>query len=358
MQDDETNRSGLVQEILRDREKGAARLVAERHGMLYAAAFSLCGDASMAEDLVFRTFERVLDRIATCRDESAFDAWMKAILRNEWLLSVRGSVVRATDAAGAPDEVESLADVTDGGADIRRAVDQDIVRRAIEDLPSDAREVLLLHYFMDMPVAQVARFLAMPVGTVKSRLHYARLALSHRLRVSGHKAALLVAALLLCGIGAWAAISGVLRVSGAPPDAVETPELRQRIVRETREALVAYYGELPPDPFAETARPDSATTQTNASMNPMNTATRTAALGAATALALGAPASGDGFFVSGWPVADPSHTAVSTATSLAADPAHDTSPPSALDARDRTTGLSGTTALRSDEYNGFMLIIR
>ena len=69
MQDDETNRFGLVQEILRDREKGAARLVAERHGMLYAAAVSLCGDASMAEDLVFRTFERVLDRIATCRDQ-------------------------------------------------------------------------------------------------------------------------------------------------------------------------------------------------------------------------------------------------------------------------------------------------
>ena len=73
----------IVQEILRDREAGAARLVAECREPLYAAAFSLCGDPAMAEDLVFRTFERVLDRIATCRDESAFTAWMKKMLRNE-----------------------------------------------------------------------------------------------------------------------------------------------------------------------------------------------------------------------------------------------------------------------------------
>ena len=86
---------------------------------------------------------------------------------------------------------------------------------------------------------------------------------------------------------------------------------------------------------------------------------RAASMGAAAALALaGASASGAGFFVAGWPVADPSHTAVSTATSIIADPAHNTSPPCALEARDRTIGLSGITALRSDKYCGFVLIVR
>ena len=67
----------IIQEILHDREAGATRLVAECRDSLYAAALSLCGDPAQAEDLVFRTFERVLDRVATCRDESAFEAWMK-----------------------------------------------------------------------------------------------------------------------------------------------------------------------------------------------------------------------------------------------------------------------------------------
>ena len=53
----------IAQEIQQDREKGAARLVAEYKERLYAAAFSLCGDATEAEDLVFRTFEQVLDKI-------------------------------------------------------------------------------------------------------------------------------------------------------------------------------------------------------------------------------------------------------------------------------------------------------
>ena len=86
---------------------------------------------------------------------------------------------------------------------------------------------------------------------------------------------------------------------------------------------------------------------------------RAASMGAAAALALaGASASGAGFFVAGWPVADPSHTAVSSTTSIFAGPARDTSSPCALDARGRTIGLSGTSAFRSDKYCGFVLIVR
>ena len=59
-------------------------------------------------------------------------------------------------------------------------VDGGIVRQVLERMPEDIREVLLLHYFMDMPVGKIAKFLAMPVDTVKSRLHYARIALAIR----------------------------------------------------------------------------------------------------------------------------------------------------------------------------------
>ena len=60
-------------------------------------------------------------------------------------------------------------------------VDSGIVRQVLERMPEDMREVLLLHYFMDMPVGKIAKFLTQPVGTIKSRLYYARVALAMRL---------------------------------------------------------------------------------------------------------------------------------------------------------------------------------
>ena len=71
----------IAQEIQRDREKGANRLVAEYRDRLYAAALSLCGDAIEAEDLVFRTFEQVIDKIDEYREEQAFYGWMFTINR-------------------------------------------------------------------------------------------------------------------------------------------------------------------------------------------------------------------------------------------------------------------------------------
>ena len=203
----------IVQEILRDREAGAARLIAECREPLYGAALSLCGDPVAAEDLVFRTFERVLDSIATCRDESAFTAWMKTILRNEWLMSVRGATVRNTVPAGSPSEVEHLAEPGDGCAAVMKAVDAALLRDAIEDLPEDMREAVVLRYFLGLPLLKTAKILTVPVGTVNSRLHYARLLLAAKLGVAARKSgvkAVLVAVALCALTAAGAAVAGAV----------------------------------------------------------------------------------------------------------------------------------------------------
>ena len=208
--------STIVQDILRDRESGAARLVAECKQPMYEAALALCGDHAMAEDLVFRTFERVLDRIATCRDESAFTAWMKSILRNEWLMSVRGAAVRNTTPAGLPSEVECMAEPDDGVEAVERSVDAALLRDAIDELPADMREAILLRYFMGLPLLKTAKILAVPVGTINSRLHYARKALAARLGIAAKKPgvkslliALALAALTAVGAAGIAAIRSV-----------------------------------------------------------------------------------------------------------------------------------------------------
>ena len=63
---------GIIEAIKKDRTAGAVRLVAEYKDRLYGAALGLCENASEAEDLVFRTFEQVIAKIDTYREDEAF----------------------------------------------------------------------------------------------------------------------------------------------------------------------------------------------------------------------------------------------------------------------------------------------
>lgn len=114
-----------MRDITEDREKGAARLVAEYKDRLYCDAFALCGEKSAAEDLVFKTFEQVLDKIEDCRDEQSFYAWMYAILRNYHLKSIPGRMVKNTVAVGAASDLEALDAMAERGSPDTRCSNPD-----------------------------------------------------------------------------------------------------------------------------------------------------------------------------------------------------------------------------------------
>ena len=210
---------GIIQEILQDREKGAVRLVSEYRERLYAVAIAHCNDATEAEDLVFRTFEQVLDKVETCGSEASFYSWMCAILRNFHRHSVRRPVNRNTEPVGGQTEIEPLMDpVTADG--IAAAIDSNILRQSIEQMSPKMREMLILHYFMDQPVSQIARYLMLPMGTVLSRLHYARRALARRLNAQLKKPA---AVLVVLGIAILCATAAVVGAISAGAE-LETPD--------------------------------------------------------------------------------------------------------------------------------------
>ena len=201
----------IAKEIQQDREKGAARLVAEYKERLYAAAFSLCGDTAEAEDLVFRTFEQVLDKIESYREEQAFYGWMYTILLNYYRMSLRRADRRNTVPAGDATEMEAVAAAAQGHP-AASAIDGETLRLAVAQLPPDKREVLILHYFMDQSVSKIAKMLSIADGTVMSRLHYARIALGQRLGAAMKKPTALLAAVALF-LAASAAVTVAL-VSG------------------------------------------------------------------------------------------------------------------------------------------------
>ena len=123
-------------------------------------------------------------------------------------------------------------------------------------------------------------------------------------------------------------------------------------------------GDSPPSP--STLNPSTSqllnisTTQQGASPVQSTTLKKAAALMGATALAAATPASADGyqFIVSGYPAANPSHSDVSSGTSLAVGALASTSASADLEARARTCDDSTGIALRSDEYNAMMIIFR
>ena len=202
----------IVEEIRNDREKGAKRLESEYRSGLMTLAMRICHNSSDAAELVNHTFAEVIANIDKYAEQSAFFGRMSKILVN---LHAKEKRRKSVDDIVYPGEVPEIADA-EAQEEIYRNLDHSLLRDAIDTLPEDIRKTLLLHYFMDMPVKDIARFLAIPNGTVMWRLHYARQMLAAKMGAAtekpGGKAVLL--ALLLCGITALGAAVWHLAVPG------------------------------------------------------------------------------------------------------------------------------------------------
>ncbi len=193
----------IVEEIRQDREKGAKRLAAEYQAGLLALACRFCHDPGDAEELVNRTFAAAVNGIDGFLAQSSFFTWMCQIM-----VHIHGNDNRRKSRENEvfPGDVPDLPDESSDGQ-VYRALDAALLRDAIETLPPDMKKTLMMHYFMDIPVAEIAKVLSVPTGTVKWRLHHARLALAAKLGAAAKKPggkALLVA-LALCGLTALGA---------------------------------------------------------------------------------------------------------------------------------------------------------
>ena len=200
---------GIANEILDDSEKGTERLFAEYGSRLTAAAFVLCGNEADAKDLVSETMDIAIRKLGSFRKESPLFEWLYGIMQNRYRHSMRRkSATNEIPVADLPDE--SIDGPVDGVAQIEQALDAGFLRDAVNALPAEMREAVILRYFMDMPLGQIAKFLSLPVGTIKSRLYYARVALAHRLGVAMKKpATALAAAFLLLAVSAAVVVGNV-----------------------------------------------------------------------------------------------------------------------------------------------------
>lgn len=149
---------------------------------LYRVALRLTGEPAAAEDLVQETMLRALRAWRSFQPGTNARAWLVTILRNQFINSWRAR--RRAPTAVAFDAIPELPDVGDPdpeGRFFRDLVDDEVLA-AVDALPDDFREVLVLSDMEGLPYAEIAVALGVPVGTVKSRLFRARRILQGRLR--------------------------------------------------------------------------------------------------------------------------------------------------------------------------------
>lgn len=149
-----------------------ARLVERHHSPLLGFLYRMTGgDRALAEDLVQEAFLRVLRAIGQYRYPRPFKPWLYAIAVNLARDYFKRADTRHNERPG--DDAPFWAELAGGAPPEEGVLVEDEARRvaaAIAALPAHQREAVILRYYQEFSLAEIAEALAIPVGTVKSRL--------------------------------------------------------------------------------------------------------------------------------------------------------------------------------------------
>jgi len=158
---------GLVERAQRGDHDAFAALAGASIARLDSAARLIVRDQDLARDAVQDTLVRCWRDLPTLRDVVAFDAWLHRLLVNACLDIVRRRKRRIVEVELTPIHAPAASDFSG------QLIDRDLLERALGTLDPEWRAIVVLHYFLDYPLPEVARITGIPLGTAKSRLHRA-----------------------------------------------------------------------------------------------------------------------------------------------------------------------------------------
>jgi len=160
-------RRDLVSRAQQGDEVAFAELATAIADRLFAAAYRILRDVDAANDATQEALVTVWRELPALREPARFEAWSYRIVVNA--AYAEHKKMRRT----AP--VAALAMSADPDHDpIGALVDRDQLERGFARLPIEQRVALVLQHYCDLTLSQIAEVMGIPVGTVRSRLHYAR----------------------------------------------------------------------------------------------------------------------------------------------------------------------------------------
>jgi len=157
----------LVERASRGDREAFASLAAANVDHCYGLAYRILRDAHRAQDATQQALLGAWRDLPTLKDHERFEAWLHRLVVNacyaeartdrRWVARVR---LISTEPPIAPDTSSSVAD-------------RDELERGFRRLSPEQRAVVVLHHHLGYPLTEIAETLGIPVGTARSRLHYA-----------------------------------------------------------------------------------------------------------------------------------------------------------------------------------------
>ena len=163
-------------------------LVQQHYQLAYNIAHRMLGDADSAADATQAAFVRAFCSLDRFRAEAAFATWLYRIVTNVCLDKVRQSKRQPASLDLLADEgaASQQRDIADEQADPATTVEglqrQQVVHEALQRMSPEHRAVVVLYDLNGFSYQEIAEILALPTGTVKSRLNRARLLLKEELQ--------------------------------------------------------------------------------------------------------------------------------------------------------------------------------
>lgn len=162
----------LIREVLAGNRHSYADLVRRYERHVHAAAWGILRDHHAAEDVTQETFIKAYNKLATLRAPRLFGPWLLTIVRRT-----------ATDRARSKSRLVLVPTLPDMPSfDAPAEDDAALILTAVACIPDREQQVLLLRYFNDLAVADIAALLGCPVGTVTKQLSRALTRLRDRLK--------------------------------------------------------------------------------------------------------------------------------------------------------------------------------
>jgi len=150
---------------------------------LYVYVFELVHDEQTSLDLVQETFIAAVRHLAGLRDDNKFGSWLFGIAHQKCIQRWRK---QNRETAALEDIAGTTPEFDDGPDDLLIRQEQEAgFMKLLNELPLPQRSVLLLHFVEDFSLEEIAGITGAQLGTVKSRMHYAKKALKTLLEELG-----------------------------------------------------------------------------------------------------------------------------------------------------------------------------
>ena len=172
--------AAIVRKVLKGDTNAFETLVLEYEKNVYNIALRMTGNSEDASDMTQEAFIKAFNSLQSFRGDSKFSVWLYRIVSNVCLDFLRSRNRRPTVSLSVEDDdgEDTQLDVADESQSpellLDRKLTRESVRRGLDSLPPDYRQILLLREIQGFSYEEISKALDLEVGTVKSRIFRAR----------------------------------------------------------------------------------------------------------------------------------------------------------------------------------------